>query len=72
MTDRNICVNCIYSYFTYRRNLQSFKWCNYLEWTGEQRPHNGNKCYGFKERGEDDEQDRVGSGEWSHSKPGRT
>lgn len=54
MTDRKLCVKCVYSYFTYRANLQSFKWCNYLEMTGEKRPHDGNKCYGFKKRGEND------------------
>lgn len=58
MTDRKKCVNCIYGYFTDRRNLQTFKWCNYLEETGEQRPHDKDKCYGFKKRGEYDERSK--------------
>lgn len=53
MTDRKICIKCIYSYFTDRRNLQTFRWCNYLENTGMPRPHDKKKCYGFKRKDED-------------------
>lgn len=55
MTDRRLCVKCIYSYFTHRQNLKTFRWCNYLEWTGKPRPHDKNECYGFKERNDEDE-----------------
>lgn len=52
---REICLNCVYSYFTDRKNLKSFKWCNYLDMTGEQRPRSKTQCFGFKKRGDGDE-----------------
>lgn len=51
-TDRTMCMKCRYAYFisTGRAAKPSFQWCNYLEMTGQRRPHNKYECYGFEER----------------------
>jgi hypothetical protein len=44
-TDRKKCKVCRYSYFY---TSGKFMWCNYLEETGNKRPHDGCICYGFE------------------------
>jgi hypothetical protein len=46
MTDRDICRKCIHSYFT---SYTHFEYCNYLDDTGNRRPHDGDVCYGYEE-----------------------
>ena len=46
MTDRKICRKCIHAVFSDDR----FKYCNYLDDTGERRPHDGNTCYGLEHK----------------------
>jgi len=47
-TDRKICAKCRFSYFENDGKHIKFKWCNYCEYTGNKRPHNGCECYGFE------------------------
>lgn len=47
-TDRKICAKCRFSYFENDGKHFKFKWCNYCEYTGNKRPHNGCECYGFE------------------------
>lgn len=45
MTDRELCRKCIHSCFS---SYTRFQYCNYLDDTGNRRPHDGDVCYGFE------------------------
>lgn len=45
MTDRELCRKCIHSCFS---SPTYFQYCNYLDDTGNRRPHDGDNCFGFE------------------------
>ena len=44
--DRKVCRKCRFSGF--KSKTDEWTGCNYIIYTGEKRPHNGDICYGFE------------------------